>query len=861
MSATLTFLGATDTVTGSRYLVDTGRNRILIDCGLFQGYKTLRERNWARFPVDPSSIDAVVITHAHLDHTGYLPALVRDGFDGAIHSTTGTAELSTLVLPDSGRLQEEQASYAARRHSSKHARPLPLYTEKDAMAALEHFAPHPFDTPVEIGDARVSFAPAGHILGAAQVLLEVDGCRVHFTGDLGRTDDPLMRPPRALEATDVLVSESTYGDREHPGVDAEEALADIVTRVCKRGGVVLLPAFAIGRAESLLLHLSRLRTAGRIPEVPVFLNSPMAVSGAEMYSRHPEEHRIPAEEFRRMYETATLVRSVEESKALNTRGGPAIIISASGMLEGGRILHHIASYGPDPRNAIVLTGFQAGGTRGDALQRGERTLRIYGQDIPILAEVHSLEMMSAHADAGQIVEWMRTAPSAPRQVFLTHGEPTAADALRRRIRRDLDWNVRVPRLDEVVELSAFRNASAPTGAGAAGATGTAGTTGSTGSTESAEHGPADTAVRRTTSTAPAASAPPSAADAVAPPATMRAAVVSSFTEPLAVQEVPVPTPGPGQVLVRIEMSGLCHTDIHAAHGDWPVKPALPFIPGHEGIGRVDGLGEGVTAPAIGTRVALAWLGSACGSCRYCVTGRENLCLSQKNTGYAVNGAHAEYAVIDARFAVPVPDAVTSLDAAPLTCAGVTTYAAIKAARVTPSERVAVFGIGGLGHLAIQYARLVGAEVIAVDVSDEKLKLATMLGADHVINAAETDPVAAIAALGGADAAIVLAVAPTVFDQAYRSLARGGRLVLVSLPKDGTLTFPVFDTVLNGIEIIGSIVGTRQDLAEVFRLHALGRTTVVAQTRDLSTAAQSMQQVLDGTVPARLVFDFDVENAD
>lgn len=837
MSATLTFLGATDTVTGSRYLVDTGRSRILVDCGLFQGYKALRERNWAPFPVDPSGIDAVVLTHAHLDHTGYLPALVRNGFSGPIHSTAGTAELSTLVLPDSGRLQEEQASYAERRHSSKHAHPKPLYTERDAMAALEQFEPHPFDTGFTIGDARVSLVPAGHILGAAQALLEVDGCRIHFTGDLGRTDDALMRPPRALEATDVLVSESTYGDRVHPAVDAEAALADIITRVCGRGGVVLLPAFAIGRAESLLLHLSRLRTEGRIPEVPVFLNSPMAVNAAEMYARHPEEHRVAPDEFHRMYETATFVRSVDDSKALNSRGGPAIIISASGMLEGGRILHHIASYGPDPRNAIVLTGFQAGGTRGAALQHGERTLRIYGQDIPILAEVHSLEMMSAHADAGQVVEWMRTAPSAPRQVFLTHGEPTAADALRRRIGRELGWNVRVPRWGEVVELNTLRSAQAPTGAGRI------------------EEGPADPAAHA----ASAADAPQSDVEVAPSPPTMRAAVVSSFTEPLTVQEVPAPAPGPGQVLVRIEMSGLCHTDIHAARGDWPVKPPLPFIPGHEGIGRVDGLGEGVSAPAIGTRVALAWLGSACGSCRYCVTGRENLCLAQKNTGYAVNGAHAEYAVIDARFAIPVPESVTSLDAAPLTCAGVTTYAAVKAARVTPSERVAVFGIGGLGHLAIQYARLVGAEVIAVDVSDEKLKLATMLGADHVINAAETDPVAAIRALGGADACIVLAVAPVVFDQSYRALARGGRLVLVSLPKDGSLTFPVFDTVLNGIEIIGSIVGTREDLAEVFRLHALGRTTVVAQTRDLSTAAESMQEVLDGSVPARLVFDLDVES--
>lgn len=335
---------------------------------------------------------------------------------------------------------------------------------------------------------------------------------------------------------------------------------------------------------------------------------------------------------------------------------------------------------------------------------------------------------------------------------------------------------------------------------------------------------------------------------------MRAAVVTSFTAPIAVQDVPVPSPAAGQVLVRIEACGLCHTDIHAAHGDWPVQPHLPFVPGHEGIGRVEAVGSGVTAPAVGTRVALAWLGSACGACRYCGTGRENLCLAQQNTGYSVNGAYAEYAVADARFAVPVPEGVSSVDAAPLTCAGVTTYAAIKVAHVEPSERVAVFGVGGLGHLAVQYARLVGAEVIAVDVTDEKLALATELGADHVVNAKTTDPVEAIRALGGADAAIVLAVAPAVFGQAFRSLNRGGRLVLVSLPAGGALELPVFDAVLGGISVIGSIVGTRADLAEVFRLHALGRTKVISETRRLEDAPKAMQEVLDGTVPARLVFD-------
>lgn len=335
---------------------------------------------------------------------------------------------------------------------------------------------------------------------------------------------------------------------------------------------------------------------------------------------------------------------------------------------------------------------------------------------------------------------------------------------------------------------------------------------------------------------------------------MLAGVVSSFTSPIAVEDIPVPEPGPGQVLVRIETCGLCHTDIHAARGDWPVQPGLPFTPGHEGIGRVERHGAGVTEPAIGQRVALAWLGSACGACRYCETGRENLCESQQNTGYSIDGGYAEYAVADARFAVPVPDEISSVDAAPLSCAGVTTYAAVKAARVVPSERVAIVGVGGLGHLAVQYARLVGAEVIAVDVTEEKLQLAKELGADHVVNAASQDPVQAIQALGGADVSIVLAVAPSVFDQSFRSLNRGGRLVLVSLPKGGDLTVPIFDTVLKGISIIGSIVGTRQDLAEVFRLHALGRTRVIAETRRLEQAAESMEEVLRGDVPARLVFD-------
>ena len=337
---------------------------------------------------------------------------------------------------------------------------------------------------------------------------------------------------------------------------------------------------------------------------------------------------------------------------------------------------------------------------------------------------------------------------------------------------------------------------------------------------------------------------------------MKAAVVTDFHRPLEIQDLPVPEPGPGQVLVRMETSGLCHTDIHAAHGDWPVKPTPPFVPGHEGIGVIDKLGPNVTTRAIGDRVAIAWLGYACGQCRYCIGGWETLCLAQENSGYSVDGTFAEYAVAPAAFATPVPDAVSSRDGAPLTCAGVTTFKAIKVAGVVPGETVAIFGVGGLGHLALQYAAIAGGFVIGVDIEDSKLAMATELGADHVINSRTNDPVAAIEALGGADVAVVLAAAPAAFDQAYRSLRRGGRLVCVALPADNAaLTLPIFDTVINGKTVIGSIVGTRNDLADVFALHAAGRTKVIAVDRKLDEVNESIKDVLAGAIPARVVFQF------
>ncbi|MBX7444870.1 MULTISPECIES: MBL fold metallo-hydrolase RNA specificity domain-containing protein [unclassified Arthrobacter] len=451
--ATLRFLGAADTVTGSRYLIQSQGHRILIECGLFQGYKNLRDRNRVPFQISPANIDAVVLTHAHLDHSGYIPALVRDGFRGPVYATPGTAELCTLLLPDSGYLQEEEARYADHKASSTHHPPLPLYTAEDAVRSLDSFKTLDFDSPFPLpGGIEATFLPAGHILGAAQIHLQVAGRTIHFTGDLGRADDPLMFPPRALERVNVLVAESTYGNRTHPVGDPEAELGSIITRVAKRHGVIMIAAFAVGRAETVLLHLSRLLAKHAIPPIPVFLNSPMAIDASDMYQRHREEHRLQEHEFKALYKVATPVRSADQSKLLNLRGGPMIIISASGMLTGGRILHHLAAYGPDRRNAIILSGYQAGGTRGASLAAGAKELRIYGQDISIEAEVIQMEGLSAHADSDELIQWMKTAPAAPAMTYVTHGEADASDALRARIKRQLGWKARVPEHLETISL-------------------------------------------------------------------------------------------------------------------------------------------------------------------------------------------------------------------------------------------------------------------------------------------------------------------------------------------------------------------------------------------------------------------------
>lgn len=450
----LTFLGAAGTVTGSKYLVDAGGRQILIDCGLFQGFKQLRLRNREPLPFKSSALDAVILTHAHLDHSGYLPLLVKNGFTGPIYCTKATSELCGILLPDSGHLQEEDAAFANRRGFSKHKPALPLYTEEDARRALPRLKPVDFGRDVELGKGlSFRFQPAGHILGAATVTLRDATTSILFSGDLGRTNDILMAPPAAVTRADYVVVESTYGNRRHDARDPHAMLADIFNRTFSRGGAVIIPAFAVGRAQTLLYYVHLLKSSKAIPDVPVFLNSPMAVNVTQIFHKYRGEHRLTPEQCDAMCAAAKYVNSVDESKALNNRTGPMIIISASGMATGGRVLHHLKTFAPDARNTILFAGFQAGGTRGAAMLDGAETVKIHGDYVPVHAEVANVPNLSAHADYVEILDWLGNVESAPRQVFITHGEPAAADALRQHIAERFGWSVRVPNHQERVTLA------------------------------------------------------------------------------------------------------------------------------------------------------------------------------------------------------------------------------------------------------------------------------------------------------------------------------------------------------------------------------------------------------------------------
>ncbi|HQS59710.1 MAG: MBL fold metallo-hydrolase [Gallionellales bacterium 35-53-114] len=448
------FLGATGTVTGSKYLLSSGSTHVLIDCGLFQGLKSLRLRNWDRLPLDLASLTAVVLTHAHIDHSGYLPLLVKQGFKGKVYCSSATLELCSILLPDSGRLQEEQAEYANRHKISKHHPALPLYTQEDAELALQHLHAIDFEEEVKVGsDITFCLYPAGHIPGAASIVMRDSNTSIIFSGDLGRPDDPIMNPPTPLQGADYLVLESTYGNRKHPAQDALQLLGDIINRTTQREGVVVIPAFAVGRTQMLLHYLRLLKDAGTIPDIPTYLNSPMAVDATDIFYRHHLEHRLSFEQCVAACSVAKIVRTAEESKALNRRKGPMIIIAGSGMATGGRVVHHLKAFAPDPRNTILFAGFQAEGTRGAAMVGGAKSIRIHGEDVPVLAEIEAIDTLSAHADYAQIIEWLKSMKQVPRQVFVTHGEQEAATAMVQHIDEELHWPARVPEYMEIVQLS------------------------------------------------------------------------------------------------------------------------------------------------------------------------------------------------------------------------------------------------------------------------------------------------------------------------------------------------------------------------------------------------------------------------
>ncbi len=460
--AKLTFLGAAGTVTGSKYLVEAEGKRLLVDCGLFQGLKELRLRNWNPLPEKPSSFDYCVLTHAHIDHTGYLPRLVKDGYRGPVFADAATIELCNLLLPDSAHLQEEDAERAGRRKYSKHAEPLPLYSREDVEPVLKAMREIPRADSFTISP-QFSVRPhdAGHILGSAslEVTVTENGKKtvVLFSGDVGRYDQPILKNPEAPPRCDVLLCESTYGDRDHPADSPEDALANVVNRVAKRGGVIVIPAFAVGRTQTIMYILRKLEDAKRIPLLPVYVDSPMAISVTGLYMRHHEDHGLvyTAEEKNgnpMEPHTVHYTREVADSKKINDVKTPAIIISASGMATGGRVLHHLAQRAPDPRNAILLAGFQSEGTRGRALEEGAKTLHMFGMDIPVTAEVINLRQFSAHAGKSELLRWLTGLPAPPRQTYMVHGEPQASAALKAAIESNFRWRVALPQYLQTVDL-------------------------------------------------------------------------------------------------------------------------------------------------------------------------------------------------------------------------------------------------------------------------------------------------------------------------------------------------------------------------------------------------------------------------
>lgn len=449
----LTFLGAAETVTGSKFLVDHDGSQFLLDCGLFQGLKKLRLQNWKPLPIDLNQLKGIVLTHAHLDHSGYIPRLVNDGYRGPIYCTHATRDLCKILLPDSGYLQEEDAEYANRKTFSKHHPALPLYTERDATRSLRFFESIDFQVPFKIDKFEIQFLPAGHILGAASALVSIDGQRIVFSGDVGRPHDLLMNAPTKCPKADWIVMESTYGNRHHDSLDILDSLTDVLKPILDKQGVVLIPSFAVGRTQTVLFAIHQLLKTHHIPLVPVYVNSPMATNVTELYRGYSELHKLSKEACEEAFGSAHFVRTVEESKALNRKQGPMIIISSSGMLSGGRVLHHLGHFGQNANNLILLVGYQAMGTRGAALLNGARQIKIHGNYIPIRASVKNLDFLSAHSDQDELLDWLNGEKNTAKQVFLVHGDPSASDALRLRIQDELHLSVKIPEMGEKINLT------------------------------------------------------------------------------------------------------------------------------------------------------------------------------------------------------------------------------------------------------------------------------------------------------------------------------------------------------------------------------------------------------------------------
>jgi metallo-beta-lactamase family protein len=447
------FLGAASTVTGSKYLVTTSKHKYLVDCGLFQGLKALRQRNWQESDFLADEIDAVFVTHGHIDHTGYIPRLIKNGFSGPIYCSPGTFELAKILLPDSGHLQEEEARYANKKGYSKHNPALPFYTREEAEAALKYFQPIPFHQTEKIfDDAKITLSRAGHILGASCILLEAQNKKIIFSGDVGRYNDIIMRPPEPLPNADYLVIESTYGDRDHKDEDVLDRMAQIINDTEKKGGVIVIPSFAVGRTQHILYLVHQLKQAGRISDIKTFLDSPMAIDATDLYCEYHDEHRLSAKTCGLMCKAATLTKTTEESRAINEMPGSKIIISASGMASGGRVLHHLAHYITDPKNVIVLVGFQAAGTRGRELLEGATQIKIFGEYHVVNATIENIAGLSAHADRRELVRWLNESKLTNPKVFVTHGEQQAATAFSETLKETFHWHVDVPKDGEEYDL-------------------------------------------------------------------------------------------------------------------------------------------------------------------------------------------------------------------------------------------------------------------------------------------------------------------------------------------------------------------------------------------------------------------------